>query len=143
MRISIGPKQWTWTTQKGLRLFVDPIRRLTAELRFPDRRLTYRSLQEFLDAIDASVGSARRPSVYSRTVLVIRAGEAPLSCTASFSDNTDRRPVALARSTKPSVQGYVTARHGTWFKAWVQGRLGRRIVFEYVATPDRDFIIVP
>jgi len=49
---------------------------------FPDRRNIYESLQEFLDEIAASVGSPTRPKVYSRQVLVIRARETPLPCTA-------------------------------------------------------------
>jgi len=141
MRIIIGPKQWTWTTQQGLRIFAGPIRQLSAELNFADRRSIYQSLQEFLDAIAASRGSPNRPRVFSRRVVVIRAGAVPLSCTVSFADNTDRRPAALARNSRPSIQGYVTARTGTWFRAWVQGRLGQRLVFDYVATPTTDFIV--
>ena len=143
MRMIIGPKQWTWNTQKGLRLFADPIRQLATELTFPDRRGLYTTLQEFLDAIDASAGSATRPTVYSRRVLMVRLGEVTLSCTTSISDNTDRRPAALAGHRQPSVQGYVTAPQGTWFFQWVQQHVGGRIVFDYLATPNVDFIVVP
>lgn len=143
MQITLGPKQWTWTRQRGLRIFASPIRNLAAELTYPDRRGTYNSLQEFLDEIDASRGSPNRPSVYSRPVLVVRAGDIALSCTASFADNTDRRPAALARGGAPSVQGYVTANEGTWFCNWVNGRIGQRLVVHYLATTNQDFIVVP
>jgi len=141
MRITIGPKQWTWTTQKGLRFFAGPIRRLSAELRFRDRKGTYRSLEQFLERIDASTGSPVRPTVFSRRVTVIRGGVVPISCTVSFSDNTDRRPAALIRNYRPSVQGYLTARKGTWFNNWVARQLGRRLVFDYIVTPAEDFIV--
>ena len=143
MRIIIGPKQWTWNTQKGLRIFAGPIRQLATELRFSDRRGLYNSLQGFLDAIDASAGSSSRPRVFSRPVLIVRRGEVTLSCTTSISDNTDRRPEALRGRRRPSVQGYVTAPQGSWFYSWVQQRVGQRIAFEYLATPTLDFIVVP
>ncbi len=143
MRMLIGPKQWTWNTQKGLRIFVGPIRQLAPHLQFPDRRALYGSLQEFLDAVDASAGRASRPRVFSRPVLIVRRGEIVLSCTTSISDNTDRRPTALRGHRRPSVQGYVTAPRGSWFYNWVQQRIGQRIAFEYLATPTLDFIVVP
>ncbi len=69
MRMIIGPKQWTWGTQRGLRIFAEPIRRQLAPLlRFPDRRKLYASLQRFLDAVDASSGSPVRPRIFSRRV---------------------------------------------------------------------------
>lgn len=143
MRMVIGPKQWTWGTQKGLRIFADPIRALAAELTFPDRRTSYNSLQDFLDTIDASAGSRNRPGVYSRKVLIVKRGEVSLACTASFSDNTDRRPAALRAGRTPSIQGYITAPQSSWFYNWVQARVGRRISFDYIATPAIDFIVVP
>ena len=143
MRIVIGPKQWTWQQQRGLRLFASPIRNLTAELVFPDRRNRYQLLQGFIDAIDGSAGDPNRPKVYSRRVIVIRSGETPLTCTASFSDNTDRRPAALTRNNRPSLQGYITAPQGSWFETWVAGRVGQRLIFDYVCTPSVDYVIVP
>ena len=143
MRIIIGPKQWTWDRQRGLRIFADSIRQLSGELRFPDRRGIYTSLQDFLDTIDASAGSANRPRVFSRPVLVVRRGEITLSCTTSISDNTDRRPGALQGHRNPSVQGYITAPEETWFYDWVHQRIGSRVQFDYLATPAVDFIVVP
>lgn len=141
MRMTLGPKQWTWAQQKGLRLFANPIRRLAAELVFPDRRGTYQSLQEFLNTVDASVGDPVRPPVFSRRVIVIRGGVPALSRTVSFADNTDRRPAALARLHRPSVQGYLTAPAGTWLNGWVQAQLGGRLTFDYIATPAVDYIV--
>ena len=143
MRMVIGPKQWTWGTQKGLRIFADPIRSLAAELTFPDRRGRYESLQDFLDTIDASAGRSARPGVYSRSVLIVKRNEVALGCTASFSDNTDRRPAALRHGRHPSIQGYITAPQGSWFYQWVQDRVDSRLVFEYLATETLDFIVVP
>jgi len=142
MRIVIGPKEWTWKRQEGLRLFAAPIRRLSSELRFPDRRGTYQSLQDFLNAINASAGNRVRPGAFSRPVIVVRGGLPSLPCTASFADNTDRRPSALARNHKPSIQGYITARKGTWFNGWVRGQLRRRLTLDYIATPTVDYIVL-
>jgi hypothetical protein len=139
----IGPKEWTWGNQRGLRIFANPIRRLALELVQPDRRGRYRSLQEFIDTVNASGATPARPGVYSRDALIVRVGEVALRCTVSLSDNTDRRPAALGRGARPSLQGYVTASQDTWFHRWVASRLGSRLVFEYVPGTTRDVIVVP
>jgi len=143
MLLKFGPKQWTWSKQKGLRLYAGPIRRLAPTVLVPDRRRTYASMQEFVDAIDHSRGNPVRPRVYSRRVLIVRVGAKTLRCTASFSDNTDRRPAALARNAAPSLQGYITAKSGTWFLTWVKGRIGRNLTFEYLPGASVDVVIVP
>lgn len=142
MIIVIGAKQWTWSQQRGIRLYSDEIRQLARDLDAPDRRGTYGSLQEFVNTIDASIGSATRPTVYSREVLVVTLGELPLQCTASFSDNTDRRPAALAKMTRPSLQGYITAPEGTWLRNWVQSRMDQDLTFEYLTGDQRDVLVL-
>jgi hypothetical protein len=143
MLLRFGPKQWTWSQQKGLRLYAAPIRRLAPNVAVPDRRRIYRSMQDFVNAIDQSRGNATRPRAYSRPVLIVRVGAKALKCTATFSDNTDRRPAALARNVAPSLQGYITAPIGTWFRAWVMGRIGRNLTFEYLPGTSSDVVIVP
>ena len=143
MLLKFGPKQWTWNQQKGLRLYAGPIRRLAPNVSVPDRRRIYRTMQDFVNAIDRSRGNSRRPRVYSRRVLIVQVGAKTLKCTASFSDNTDRRPAALARNAAPSLQGYVTAPTGTWFRTWVMGRMGRNLIFEYLPGASFDVVIIP
>jgi len=143
MLLRLGPKQWTWNQQLGLRLYAGPIRRLAPQVSVPDRRRIYRTMQDFVAAIDGSEGAVTRPRVYSRRVLVVQVGARTLSCTASFSDNTDRRPVARGRQVTPSLQGYITAPIGTWFRTWVRGRIGRDLVFEYLPGASFDVVIIP
>jgi hypothetical protein len=142
MRMIIGAKDWTWDEQRGLRLYAGPIRRLGRHLLLPDRRSIYNTLQDFISAIDASTGSPVRPRVYSRRVLVVTPGQTPLFCIASFSDNTDRRPPALARRRRPALQGYVTARQGTWLNGWVGGRMNRNITFDYQPYTTFDVLLI-
>jgi hypothetical protein len=143
MLLRFGPKQWTWHRQQGLRLYARPIRRLAPYVSVPDRRGIYRTMQDFVDAIDRSGGDLKRPRVYSRRVLIVRVGARTLRCTASFSDNTDRRPLASGLRVTPSLQGYITAQTGTWFHAWVSARVGRNLTFEYLAGASSDVVIVP
>jgi len=143
MLLKFGPKQWTWNQQHGLRLYARPIRRLAPSVSVPDRRRLYKTMQDFVDAIDRSRGNAKRPRVYSRRVLVLQVGATTLRCTASFSDNTDRRPAALARNVAPSLQGYITAPTGTWFRTWVMGKIGRNLIFEYLPGTSVDVVIIP
>jgi hypothetical protein len=143
MLLRFGPKQWTWHQQHGLRLYAGPIRRLAPHVSVPDRRRIYRTMQDFVDAIGGSRGNPRRPRVYSRRVLIVQVGARTLRCTASFSDNTDRRPAALACNAAPSLQGYITAPTGTWFRTWVTGRIGRNLIFEYLPGTSSDVVIIP
>ena len=143
MLLRFGPKQWTWHLQRGLRLYAGPIRRLAPHVSVPDRRGIYRAMQDFVDAVDGSGNAVRRPRVYSRRVLVVQVGARTLSCTASFSDNTDRRPAALGRHVTPSLQGYITAPIGTWFRVWVTARIGRNLAFEYLPGASFDVVIIP
>lgn len=143
MLLKFGPKQWTWSQQKGLRLYAGPIRRLAPTMSVPDRRRIYRTMRDFVDAIDQSRGNPMRPRVYSRPVLIVQVGARTLRCTASFSDNTDRRPTALARNAAPSLQGYITAPTRTWFRKWVLGRIGCNLIFEYLPGTSFDVVIVP
>ena len=142
MRLIFGPKQWTWTRQKGLRLYAGPIRRLAPHVSVPDRRGLYNTMQRFVDTIDASGSTVPRPRVYSRRVLIVRVGERTLRCTVSFSDNTDRRPIAHGHTVTPSLQGYITAPVGSWFLAWVRARIRHNLVFEYLPAHAFDVVIV-
>ncbi|MGA2451622.1 MAG: hypothetical protein ABTD50_23435 [Polyangiaceae bacterium] len=140
MRITIGPKEWTWGSQRGIRLFADPIRQLAQVLTVPDRRGLYPSLGGFLQALSRSQGSPLRPAAYSRRIQIVRRGQVTIECVATLSDNTDRRPAALARGYAPSVQGYITAPQSTWLYQLLFAKLGRRIVVDYAAGPTVDVV---
>jgi hypothetical protein len=143
MRLSLGPKQWTWSQQRGLRLYAGPIRRLAPHVAVPDRRGIYTTMEHFVDTIDASGTSIPRPRVYSRPVLIIKVGARTLRRIASFSDNTDRRRIRRGSTVTPSLQGYITAPVGSWFRAWVRRRIGRNLVFEYLPGHSFDVVIIP
>jgi len=129
MIIKVGCKTWSNGSQQGLRIYADPIRQLVADLVYPSHNTNHGSLQDFLDDVNAGV----QPVRYSRRVFIVKRGmQFPCEATATF---------ALLPPT--SVQGYITARQGTWFHDFVSARMDTDIEVDYQPSPDVDVLLLP
>jgi hypothetical protein len=132
MTILVGAKTWTSGNQCGIRIYKPAIVTLGPAIPFQDRFQIYPTMADFLALVVANAGAVPRPHRYSRRLLVVSQGQSMLTgrC-ATFSDHTG------------SLQGYVTALPNTWFHNYVQSVMDTDFNVQYIATPDRDLLILP
>jgi Holliday junction resolvase-like predicted endonuclease len=49
----------------------------------------------------------------------------------------------IAKHGESSVQGYITASHGSWLYSYVESRLGEDLICEYLIQPSKDLVLIP
>ena len=125
--VTMGCKEWSAGTQRGLRIYTPTIHNLTAVLELPSLDGRWASLTEFIYAIRAGIPA----TPYSRALQVVRAGYPAVDAT-----------MTIARHGR-TTQGYITAPRGTWLYRFVSRRMNRDIFFQYASKAMRDVLVVP
>jgi hypothetical protein len=131
MFVKMGFKKWTKGTQAGLRIYTDSINKLSSILEFPSRDKKWRSLRDFLHAIELLLG---RTSVlpYSRNLQIIDSSlSKKLSATMTIAQHNH------------STQGYITVPSGTWLGIIVEKFMNRNFYFEYISEENIDLLVLP
>lgn len=131
MFVKMGFKKWTKGTQAGLRIYTDSINKLSSILEFPSRDKKWRSLRDFLHAIELLLG---RTNVlpYSRNLQIIDSSlSKKLSATMTIAQHNH------------STQGYITVPSGTWLGIIVEKFMNRNFYFEYISEENIDLLVLP
>lgn len=123
----MGCKRWSRGTQLGLRIYTDTIKNLEPLLTVPSNDKKWAALGEFIRAVEET----KVFSPYSRSVLIVSRGKAGISGT-----------MTIARHGR-TTQGYITARHKTWFYTYVERNIGKNYYFEYIPASKTDLLIIP
>lgn len=126
MNIMLGCKSWTRGTQYGFRVYANDIKNLVPILNYPSSDGQWPTLNAFYQKIL----DGQKPRAYSRSVLVYD-GIQSLEATITLAWHSG------------TVQGYITAPHGTWLYDYVASKLTRDLKCEYTAQPQRDLIVIP
>lgn len=131
MFVKMGFKKWTKGTQAGLRIYTDSINKLSSILEFPSRDTQWRSLRDFLHAIELSQGRTNVPP-YSRNLQIIDSSLLKeLSTTMTIAQHDH------------STQGYITVSSGNWLRIIVEKFMNRNFYFEFVSGDNIDLLILP
>lgn len=126
MNIMLGCKSWTNGTQFGFRVYADDIKNLVPILNYQSSDGQWPSLDVFYEQI---IGGAK-PKAFSRSAIVFD-GSQSLEVTVTLAWHSG------------TVQGYITAPHGTWLRDYVASNLSHDLECEYVAQPKQDLIVIP
>ena len=126
MQLTLGCKSWSCGRQIGFRVYADDIITLVPMLNLPSIDASWDTLADFYNA----VRSGTRPTAYSRR-LVVFDGSRSIEATAT-----------LAKHGR-TVQGYITAAHGSWLYDYVQRNMGLDLDCEYIVQDPKDLVMIP